>query len=54
MVKFVRCVFEMEIEDNASNEEICESIEDNIAGFLQNRWGIDDLEIHDRPYIAGE
>lgn len=47
-------VFEVEIEDNASEEEIVDAMNDRLTTFMTELWGIDDIEIHDRAYIGDE
>ncbi len=54
MTKYARIVFEVEIEDNADDEEILDLLESRLGEFIENVWGIDDVEIHNRPYIADE
>ena len=52
MVKYARLVFEEEIDDKATGEEIAErirkAIENYIGGFGVN---IDDIEISEFPYM---
>lgn len=52
--KYARLVFETEIEVGLTEEEICDKMMDVVEAFLQEQWGIDDIEIHDRPYIKDE
>jgi len=54
MVKYARIVFETTIEDNASEQDILDVMESQLTEFMSKLWGIDDIEIHDRPYIADE
>lgn len=54
MVKYARIVFEAEIGDDDSEDEIVDAIENMFTSFMTERWGIDDIEIHKRPYIVDE
>ncbi len=54
MTKYARVVFEVSVEDDTSNEEIVDKMEKHLGNFLTGRWGIDDIEIHTRGYIADE
>lgn len=54
MTKYARMVFEVPIEDDDGDEEIVDAMESRLTTFMTERWGIDDIEIHDRPYIADE
>lgn len=50
MVKYARIVFEVEIEDDATEQEILDVLEAHLEEFINNPWGINDVEIHDVPY----
>lgn len=52
--KYARIVFEKEIPKDESEEEILDIMKNAIHDFIGDHWGIDDVEIHDRPYIADE
>lgn len=54
MTKYARMVFEISIKDDASEEEIVDKMENHLTNFLIERWGIDDIEIHNRGYVADE
>lgn len=54
MTKFARMVFEVSVEDDASEEEIVDAMEMSLTDFLESIWGIGDIEIHTRPYVADE
>lgn len=54
MTKYARMVFEVEIKDDDSEEEIVDAMEDRLTTFMTNAWGIEDIEIHNRAYIADE
>lgn len=54
MVKYARMVFEVPIEDDAEDQEIVDAMESSLTTFMTEFWGIDDIEIHSRPYIADE
>lgn len=52
MVKYVRLVFEEEIDDNATEEEITEKIRVAIEKYIGDFGvSIDDVEISETPYI---
>jgi len=53
-VKYARIVFETEVEDNATDEEILDILEAHLGEFINNQWGIEDVEIHESPYIGDE
>ncbi len=63
--KYARVVIEDEILDKMEDEildkmedeildkmedEILDKMEDAIRSFVSDHWGIDDIEIHERPY----
>ncbi len=53
-MKYARLVFEIEIEDNASDEEIEERIHDHISGYLGDTYiTVGDMELSDTPYTMG-
>ena len=54
MTKYARMVFEVPIEDDDGEEEIVNAMESRLTTFMTERWGMDDIEIHDRAYIADE
>jgi hypothetical protein len=54
MVKYARLVFEVEIEDDDGEKDIVDAMESRLTTFLTELWGIDDIEIHNRSYIADE
>ena len=54
MTKYARMVLEVPIEDNDGDEEIVSAMEDRLTTLVTDRWGIDDIEIHERPYIGDE
>lgn len=54
MVKYARIVFEVEMEDDATDEETLDTLEVHLGEFISNPWGIDSVEMHNRPYIADE
>lgn len=49
-MKFARMVFEVEVDDDANEEEIVDVMERQLSNFIGDRWGIDDIEIHNRSY----
>ncbi len=49
MTKYVRCVFETEIGDKDSDEEILEKIHSHID---YTDVDMDSVEIHDKPYVT--
>lgn len=54
MSKYARIVFEIEIEEDATDKEILDTLEAHLGEFINNPWSIDDIEIHDTPYIQDE
>lgn len=54
MTKYARVVIEVPIKDDDGEKEILDAVESRIAEFMTSHWGINDVEIHDRPYIADE
>lgn len=52
MVKYARLLFEEEIGDNATEEEITEKIRIAVENYIKG-FGVsfDDLEIADEPYM---
>ena len=50
MTKYARIVFEVDVEDNASEEEVLDLLEARIGEFINNQWGIDDVEMCTEPY----
>lgn len=53
--KYARIVFEEEIPEDASEDEITKIIAEAIEDFMMNsHMNIDDIEIHERPYIQDE
>lgn len=50
MVKYARMVFEVKVEDNESEEEVLDAMESTLINIISNGWGMDDIEIHDKPY----
>ncbi len=54
MTKYARMVFEVPIEDDDGEEEIVNKMESSLTTFMTRMWGIDDIEIHNRGYIADE
>jgi len=53
-MRYARIVFETEVEDNATDEEILDILEAHLGEFINNQWGIEDVEIHKKPYIDCE
>ena len=53
-MKYARIVCEAEAEDNATEEEILNILEAHLGEFMNNPWGIEDVEIHEHPYIDKE
>ena len=52
MVKYVRLIFEEEVEDNATDEEIVERIRKAIENYTSGFGvSIDDIEISEAPYM---
>ena len=52
MVKYARLVFEEQIDDNATEEEITERIRKAIENYTGGFGvSIDDIEISDAPYM---
>lgn len=52
MVKFARLVFEEEIEDNATDEDIVERIRECVENYISGLGvSIDDIEISAYPYM---
>ncbi len=52
MTKYARLVFEEEIEDNATEEEITEKMRVAIENYTKGLGvSIDDIEISEVPYI---
>ncbi len=50
-MRYARIVFEVEIEDNASEEDIEVKMYDHVSGYLSdNCITIDDMEITETPY----
>lgn len=54
MTKYARMVFEVPIEDDDEEEDIVNAMESRLTTFMTEMWGIDDIEIHNRAYIADE
>ncbi len=52
--KYARVVFEEEISEDATEEEILDRMEDAIHEFIGNHWGINDVEVHKRSYLKDE
>lgn len=51
MEKYARLVFEEEIPEGATNEEIVEKIKVCIENYIKNGVNIDDVEISESPYM---
>lgn len=51
---YARIVFEIEIEEDATEKEILDTLEAHLGEFINSPWGIDDIEIHDTPYIQDD
>lgn len=52
--KYARLVFEEEIPEGATNEEIVRKMKERIQNYIENcTISIDDMEITDRPYMKG-
>lgn len=52
MVKYARLLFEEEIDDNATEEEITEKIRIAIENYIKGYGvSIDDIEIAETPYM---
>jgi len=48
---YARVVFEIEVEDDASDEEIEEQMHDHISGYLGDTYlTVSDMEFSDTPY----
>jgi len=54
MTKYARVVLEIPIGDDEGDEEIVDAMESRLTEFMTGFWGIDDIEIHERAYIADE
>lgn len=54
MTKFARVVIEVPIKDDDGEKEILDAVESRMAEFMSGPWGMNDVEIHDRAYIADE
>lgn len=55
MVKYIRLVFEEEVDDGATDEEITERIRKAIENYITGHGvSIDDIEISDYPYMRQE
>ncbi len=52
--KYARVVFEEEISESATEEEVEEIMRNVIRNFEVNRQSIDDIEIHEKPYAQNE
>lgn len=51
MTKYARIVFEIEIEDNATDELIEEKMHDHMSDYLSNNYiTVEDMEISETPY----
>ncbi len=51
MKKYARLVFEEEIPENATNEEIVEKMKECIENYTKDGINIDDVEISESPYM---
>lgn len=54
MEKYARLVFEEEIPENATKEEIVRKMKECIENYIKNGVGIDDVEICEFPYVGCE
>ena len=54
MTKYARVVIEVPIKDDDGEKEILDAVESHMTEFMTGHWGINDVEIHDRAYIADE
>lgn len=53
--KYATLVFEIEIPEEATNEEIVKKMKEHVENYINNCViNIDDLEINERPYMRGD
>ena len=51
MAKYARLVFEEEISEGTTKEEIIDKMEAYIENYIKNGVSIDDIEISESPYM---